>query len=167
MPLSDASTLYERIALGQVFDSENTRDDFYDLMLNFTLFDDIIDEEAPEGMSESQLGDFKSQVRHCRKGGNWGTSIQSLMGWIELPAPPCNDGTPQGYTFGAFFDDMNMATNSNTISCDILLDDDRTPQHRLDLLDSPLQEALLLLGILIVGVLRQIALLDSVAEPSS
>ncbi|MHC5003326.1 MAG: serine hydrolase [Planctomycetota bacterium] len=104
MPLSDSVVLYERIAKGQVFDADETRDTFYDLMLNNGHFSDIIDEEAPEHLSQDALDEFKSGVRGCRKPGSWGEGIKSLSGWIYLPPPPCNDGTPREFTYGVFYD---------------------------------------------------------------
>ncbi len=109
MPLVDSTLLYERVALGEVFALESTRDDFYDLMLGGgtlkTLLLDMIDDEAAAlAMSDSDLDDFKDEIKLAWKPGSYPGGYESLAGWVLLPAHPCSPLSPREYVYGVFFD---------------------------------------------------------------
>ncbi len=125
MPLLDAILLYERVALGQIFALESTRQTFYDLMNdesdNTTTKTDLfamIDGEADlVGMTDSDAGDFKAGIRMAWKPGNIGTVYESRAGWILLPSHPCSTLPPREYVYGAFFDAVtNVSPTFSTIN---------------------------------------------------
>lgn len=110
MPLWDATLLHERVALGQVFALESTRETFYDLMLDGNWLEDLMDEEAPAEMTADDLAAFKADVRMARKGGSYGDPDRylSMVGWISLPWHPCFASLPpREYVFGVFFNDFD------------------------------------------------------------
>jgi hypothetical protein len=106
MPLLDATLLYERVALGEIFTDDANRQNYYQLMKNSNWLEDLMDEEAPANMSNTALDDFKSGVNMARKGGSVDKSslmYRSVAGWIELPSHDCSTLPHREYVFGVFF----------------------------------------------------------------
>jgi hypothetical protein len=129
LTLADAGRLYEGVA-DQSLLSGNSRQVFYDLMagrgFDFTgIWSDtqqIIDEEAPPGLTQNQKDLFEDEIRMSYKAGGY-TICQvgdcsevlqyiSVAGWFEIPfchstsGPGSTPGVIQtrSYVFGIFID---------------------------------------------------------------
>ncbi len=113
--LVDIGVLHEYVALSGAL-NPNNRQTFYDLMVNSRFFDTVIAQEAALlGMTDTQIGDYRSLVEVATKGGSYGLSdglYRSIGGWARLPFP-C-ENTEVEYVFGAFIDGATTLDLMNT-----------------------------------------------------
>lgn len=91
--LNDMANLYDAVAAGTLFD-DDTREDFYDLMLEGRFIDAIIDAEAPAGVNTAT---FKAGVVMAHKAGSV-PDHQSVAGWVRLPTATGN----REYVYGLY-----------------------------------------------------------------
>ncbi len=109
LTLTDLGKLYEAVASG-LFQREDSRDDFYSLMLNgLGAIATVVDEVATSlNISSSLAEDFKDRISTAAKAGSFttgsGEKYNSIGGWISLPVRQNGSVANQEYVFGLFID---------------------------------------------------------------
>jgi hypothetical protein len=106
LTLRDAGLLYEGVADGSLLDAAH-RQQFFALMFgpSWSRLNQIVAEEAPNGMPAAEVQSFRSQVQTYLKGGSYGVgglAYRSHAGWARLPF--CVNGLiqPREYVYGVF-----------------------------------------------------------------
>ncbi|MBI3075805.1 MAG: serine hydrolase [Deltaproteobacteria bacterium] len=124
LTLANAGLLYEGVANGSLLNPTN-RGTFFSLMAGKDTVDfsgawdktkEIIDAEAPAGMTVAKKENFKNQIRMSYKaggytlpGGNPWFEHRSIAGWAQIPFCTGSVVAPRQYVFGIFID---RATNA-------------------------------------------------------
>lgn len=127
MTLREAGILYEGVARGTLLNAAN-RTTFYELMAGknydftgiWSKTQEIIEQEAPAGMTTAQKQAFKDRVEMSYKAGGYGLNCDpncefylSVAGFAQIPT--CSAGTigSRQYAFGIFLDAVTSQTAAN------------------------------------------------------